>query len=281
MDSFVETRRPRVLLGCSGSVATLKVPELVAKLSEFAEVRLILSSTSAAHFLNKSRDYNPIFYDSFLTVGGLELVIQDDQEWDCWNRIGDPVVHIELRNWADVFILAPASANTIAKISSGIADTLLLAVLRAWDFKKPFLVAPAMNTVMWDHPVTLESIAKMNSWGCLLINPVSKLLACNQNGNGALAAVDDIISTAKQLLSQMRFSTPNEEEPIVLEFLHSEWISRKRQSAYRLQVEKLENKNYQWMHLRMGALTSSYANGVLTGLALATIIYMVAHRNRL
>lgn len=63
--------------------------------------------------------------------------------------MGDPVLHIELRRWADVLVLAPLSANTMAKVAHGLCDNLLTSVVRAWDYAKPMIVAPAMNTYMW------------------------------------------------------------------------------------------------------------------------------------
>lgn len=65
---------------------------------------------------------------------------QDEEEWRQWKVVGDPVLHIELRRWADVLLLAPLSANTLAKVSNGLCDNLLTCVVRAWDFAKPLLV---------------------------------------------------------------------------------------------------------------------------------------------
>lgn len=64
----------------------------------------------------------------------------DEDDWRSWQKVGDPVLHIELRRWADVLLLAPLSANTLAKAASGLCDNLLTCVVRAWDFKKPLLV---------------------------------------------------------------------------------------------------------------------------------------------
>lgn len=70
-------------------------------------------------------------------------------------------IRLDLRKWADAFIIAPLDANTLAKIANGLADNLLTCVARAWDFNKPFYFAPAMNTCMWEHPLTNEHVKKL------------------------------------------------------------------------------------------------------------------------
>ena len=74
---------------------------------------------------------------------------------------GDEVMHIEFRKWADILIVAPLDANTLAKFAVGIADNFLSCIFRAWDFAKPVILAPAMNTLMWDSPVTLRHLRQL------------------------------------------------------------------------------------------------------------------------
>lgn len=70
-----------------------------------------------------------------------------------WNKVGNPVLHMQLRKWADIVLIAPASADLLAKLSVGIADNLLLCTLRAKDLREtPCVICPAMNTIMWLHP---------------------------------------------------------------------------------------------------------------------------------
>jgi hypothetical protein len=102
------------------------------------------------------------------------------------------VLHIEMRRWADIIVVAPASANLIAKAANGISDNFVLSVIRAWDFSKPCVMCPAMNTAMWIHPSTKESLTKLQSWGWDVLGPVVKRLACNDRGNGAMVSVPDI-----------------------------------------------------------------------------------------
>ena len=99
-----------------------------------------------------------------------------------------------MRRWADILVVAPASANLISKASYGIADNFVLSVLRAWDFRKPCIICPAMNTAMWLHPTTKESLNRLKSWGYEILGPVEKILACNEKGNGAMVSVQDIKS---------------------------------------------------------------------------------------
>jgi phosphopantothenoylcysteine decarboxylase len=184
--------KKNIAICCSGSVATVKVPEIALKLSKTYNV-VIVCSKNALFFLSKAETYNPAIWLEFLEIGGYDLTIQDEDEWNIWNSIGDPVLHIEIRKWADCLLVAPASADLIAKASNGIADNLVLSVLRAWDFSKPCLLCPAMNTFMWDHPVTKPALDILRSWGWRTIDPVAKKLACNDVGTGALSPVDQII----------------------------------------------------------------------------------------
>lgn len=140
-------RKPRVLLGLSGSVATVKAEALVGLLSSWASVRVV-ATPSALRFL-------PQAAVAAHALAGAPL-LTDASEWAVWNRVGDTVVHIALRRWADVFVVAPLSANTLSLLAHGGADGLLACVARAWDWARPLLVAPAMNTAMWDHPFTAQ-----------------------------------------------------------------------------------------------------------------------------
>ena len=113
------------------------------------------------------------------------------------NGFAEEVIHIELVKWADVFVIAPCSANTLAKISNGICDNLLTCCARAWDLNdwfKCLVVAPAMNTNMWSHPCTQEHLNRLRGWGIKVVEPVMKKLYCGDIGIGALAHLDDIFN---------------------------------------------------------------------------------------
>lgn len=96
----------------------------------------------------------------------------DQDEWDGWNQRNDPVLHIELRKLADLLLISPLSANTMAKVSNGLSDNLLTSVFRCWDFKnkKPLLLAPAMNTLMYESPITgLQEKILKDTLGAIII----------------------------------------------------------------------------------------------------------------
>lgn len=144
------------------------------------------------------------------------LYLDADDEWKGWNKLGDPVLHIDLRDWADLLLIAPISAHTLAKLANGLCDDTLSCVVRAWDFGhgmrpgKPLLLAPAMNTAMWQHPLTQPQLRTIKGFwntsrylknGIAIIEPQEKKLACGEIGNGALASVDNIVSSCQQLLA--------------------------------------------------------------------------------
>jgi phosphopantothenoylcysteine decarboxylase len=162
------------------------------------------------------------FFDVQLVRDRLTL---DSDEWPTglYQR-GDAVRHIELRRWAELFLIAPLSANTLAKLAVGLSDNALTCVWRAWDWTRPVILAPAMNTLMWQHPFTkkhLRSIGADFGAGHVpghlqdsdLINqindrakkirivaPISKELACGDVGIGAMAEVPTILADVQQLL---------------------------------------------------------------------------------
>ncbi|CAE7546890.1 HAL3B, partial [Symbiodinium microadriaticum] len=147
-------------------------------------------------------EYNRIHWEKFLNLGGLDLCLYDEHEWS-WSGLGDPVLHIELRKWADVVVVAPASADIMAKAANGIADNLLLCVLRAWDTSKPSVMCPAMNTLMLRHPSMDTHMGTLRAFGWRFIESAVKALACGEAGNGALASVDTIVSTTRGIAGEM------------------------------------------------------------------------------
>jgi phosphopantothenoylcysteine decarboxylase len=171
----VNQARRRVLWGISGSVATIRADRLAAELLKIGEVQAVVTRRGR-HFLNPLPDSI--------------LVHDDESEWAVWSKLGDPVLHIELRRWADVLVIAPLTADALAKTANGICDTLLLSVARAWDFSKPMILAPAMNTFMWEHPTTAEHLRRVREWGVRVVDPVEKELACSDVGMGGMAPAD-------------------------------------------------------------------------------------------
>lgn len=188
-DQHATSRRPRILVAVSGSVATIKLSILAAQLTNFADV-CIIATPSSTHF----------FQESSLPAQCLP-VLTDNDEWTRWTMVGDPVLHIELRKWADMMIIAPLSANTLAKIANGLCDNLLTCVVRAWDFNKPLLIAPAMNTMMWDSPFTEQHIRSCVRVGMHVIGPVNKKLACGDIGTGGMAEPEMILEECRRFIA--------------------------------------------------------------------------------
>jgi len=174
---------PNILIACTGSVATIKLEPLVKEFQNHpdAQVKIIVTQ-HARHFIS---DFSDIKVP----------ILSDQDEWNTWKSMGDDVLHIELRRWADVVVVAPLSANTLAKIANGLCDNLVTCVLRAWDWEKPRWVAPAMNTHMYTHPLTEKHLQAVKELGFGVIGPVSKMLACGDLGIGGMSTVADIVET--------------------------------------------------------------------------------------
>ena len=136
-------------------------------------------------------------------------IYTDDDEWNSWKKRGDPVLHIQLKDWADVVLIAPLSANTLAKISHGLCDNLMTCILRAWEYRnagKFVLLAPAMNTAMWEHPVTNIQLKQIENFshaegGVTVIPPVIKELMCGVTGMGAMSSPHDIVCAVFKIFS--------------------------------------------------------------------------------
>ncbi|KAK3570741.1 hypothetical protein QTP86_025382, partial [Hemibagrus guttatus] len=137
----------------------------------------------------------------FYNVGEVPVpVYTDKDEWEMYKTRSDPVLHIELRRWAHLLVIAPLDANTLGKIASGICDNLLTCIVRAWDMSRPLLFCPAMNTAMWQHPITAQQVATLKSFGYVEIPCISKKLVCGDEGKGAMAEVSAIVDAIQQYL---------------------------------------------------------------------------------
>ncbi|CAG8569005.1 6130_t:CDS:2 [Paraglomus brasilianum] len=179
----------KVLIGATGSVASVKIPLIVSELSKCKNaVVKVVSTKHALHFFDREQ----------LKKDTGVAVLTDEDEWNLWNVMSDPVLHIELRNWADVFIICPLDANTLSKIANGLCDNLITCILRAWPQSKQVIVSPAMNTNMWEHPFTEKHLKVLvDELHMEVIPPVSKKLACGDTGVGAMAEVPTIVNYVK------------------------------------------------------------------------------------
>ncbi|ESN91617.1 hypothetical protein HELRODRAFT_70216 [Helobdella robusta] len=180
-----------ILIGCTGSVASLKIPKLVEELlaSKYKVCVKIVTTKHAQHFFDKN-------------VLPVEIFCDED-EWTTWKSVEDPILHIELRRWADILVIAPLDANTLGKIACGLCDNLLTCIVRAWQPDKPLLFAPAMNTMMWNHPITANQVQALKSFGYKEIPCIEKVLACRDKGLGAMAETATIVKKVEEHLEKM------------------------------------------------------------------------------
>ena len=162
--------KPKILILMSGSIACYKACGLVSMLIKNGYEVKVAASSSALKFIGEA------------TLEGLtgEPVLSD-----LWKK-GSAMEHIYLERWADLIIAAPASAHFINRIAHGIGDDLLSTLFLAHEFKKPFLIAPAMNTAMYLNPVTQKSLDTLKSFGIKILEAASGVLACGETGYGKL-----------------------------------------------------------------------------------------------
>ncbi|KAI8988866.1 flavoprotein [Pilobolus umbonatus] len=174
-------KKLNILIAGTGSVASIKIPTLVKLFQNRAEFKVKVAVTDASYFFIKDEKIDCEVY-------------RDKDEWSDWNKVSDPILHIELRNWADIMLIAPLDANTMAKIANGLCDNLLTCILRAWDGNKPVFAAPAMNTHMWNHRLTSKHLVVLEDDLLFeIIHPISKKLACGDTGIGAMAEPETIL----------------------------------------------------------------------------------------
>ncbi len=174
----MQLEQKNVLLGISGGIAAYKTPDLVRKLSaQGANLRVVMTD-SAKEFVS------PL---ALQAVSGNKIsnsLLDEDAE--------AAMGHIELARWADIFVVAPATANTIAKLTHGLADDLLTTLALATS--APIAIAPAMNQQMWAAPATTENCLKLQQRGVLQIGPASGEQACGDIGYGRMTEPEDIVT---------------------------------------------------------------------------------------
>lgn len=163
-------KKNKILFQLTGSIACYKACSVISKLVQNGfEVQTVCTS-NALKFIGKSTleglTHRPVYVDMFEEKFALE--------------------HIELTKWLDLAIICPASANIINKLASGIADDYVSTIFLAFDFSKPYLIAPAMNKNMLEHPATQKSIKTLESWGVKVLKTGSGFLACGDKGEGRL-----------------------------------------------------------------------------------------------
>lgn len=162
-----------ILLAGTGSVATIKYWRLMKALKELGDVKGIL--TTAAEFFAKKALTQDVLDDDLV-----DSLVTEQDEWN-WHEVGDPVHHIDLKDWADVLVIAPLTANTLTKMSVGIVDNLLTSVYYAWPMDKNIVLAPAMNTDMWNNPLTRKHLQELQDRHHFTRYPIDKEMSCDPN----------------------------------------------------------------------------------------------------
>lgn len=174
----------QVVLGVTGSIAAYKSGDIVRRLMERGCDVTVVMTKEAEEFITP------------LTLSALSGKQVYSRMFDA--QTGDGVMpHIRLAQDADVFLIAPATANVIAKLAHGLADDLLTCIALAT--KAAILIAPAMNTEMYENKIVQDNCRKLRSLGFKFIEPTSGKLACGITGVGHLADVDDIVKAVEKI----------------------------------------------------------------------------------
>ena len=173
-----------ILIILTGSIACYKSCSVISRLKQKGHNLKVVLSPSSLEFIGKA------------TIEGLtgETPITD------MYASGNTMDHINLARWADLVLVAPATANYINKIAYGLGDDLLTTLFLAHDFTKPFLIAPAMNTKMYLHPTTQASIQKLRAMNIEILEAASGVLACGEIGSGRLLEPELILEEIEKFL---------------------------------------------------------------------------------
>ena len=184
-----DVRLVKVVLGVSGGVAAYKAADLASKLTAAgAQVRTVMTENATRLVGAKTFEAvtgGPVYTDMW--QGGEEF------------KIG----HINLADWADVVVVAPATANIIGKFANGICDDLLSAVLCAC-WKKPMIIAAAMNEKMWTNPAVQKNVETLGRMGVTFVGPQRGRLACGEEGVGRMAEPQDILAAVGEMAARLK-----------------------------------------------------------------------------
>ena len=169
----------KILLGITGSIAAYRMPNFISQGRKAGHEFRVVVSEHALDFVAAQS----------LAIMSQHACYRDQDEWGD----SDSVLHIELAKWCEICLIAPLTANTLAKLANGLCDNLLTSVTRALG-EKPLIVAPAMNTRMWESPFTTEHLDQLSHhYELTVIPPTNKVLADGDEGPGALAEDDTIL----------------------------------------------------------------------------------------
>lgn len=177
--------KKNVLFLLSGSIACYKACAVVSRLAQSGVTVQTAATAAALKFVGAATleglSGRAVFSDVFQNGRALD--------------------HIELARAADLAIVCPATANTLNKLAAGIGDDVVGTFFLAWELKtKPWLVAPAMNAAMWEHPATKASNERLRSWGVRFLEPVEGSHACGEGGSGRLREPEEIVAEVQRVL---------------------------------------------------------------------------------
>jgi phosphopantothenoylcysteine decarboxylase len=179
------SKNKNIILGVTGSIAAHKAADLASLLTKQGCVVRVVMTADAQRFITalpfKTLSRHPVMTDLY----------DEEKGWE--------PAHIKLADEADLLLIAPATANIIAKLAHGIADDALTCVALALNPRAKILLAPAMNGKMWLHPATRENVAKLTQRGVKFIGPEEGMLSCGYEGIGRLWPVEKIAERALKL----------------------------------------------------------------------------------
>jgi phosphopantothenoylcysteine decarboxylase len=176
-----------IVLGVTGSIAAHKAVDLASLLVKAGHAVHVVMTADALRFIT------PL---PFKTLSRHAVVTDLYDEEEGWKP-----THITLADAADLLLIAPATANILAKMAHGLADDALTCIALALNPRAKLLIAPAMNGKMWQHPATQQSVATLTARGAHFVGPDSGLLSCGYEGVGRLEVVDQIAQRALALLA--------------------------------------------------------------------------------
>ena len=174
----------QITLAVTGSISAYKAADITSQLTKLGFEVKVLMTPAARNFITpltlQVLSKNPV---------GLDVMIEDDPQ---------RIEHIDIGKETDLFLVAPASANTIAKLAMGLADNMVTSTALALPQTTKKLLAPAMNTKMLEHPATQRNLKLLQDYGYQIIQPRHATLACGDQGAGALATVESIVKAVKE-----------------------------------------------------------------------------------
>ena len=173
-----------ILLAVTGSISAYKAADITSQLTKLGHQVKVIMTPAATAFITpltlQVLSKNPV---------GLDVMIEEDPQ---------RIEHIDIGKETDLFLVAPASANTIAKLAMGLADNMVTSTALALPQETKKILAPAMNTKMLEHPATQRNLKLLQDYGYQIIQPRHATLACGDQGSGALATVESIIKAVKE-----------------------------------------------------------------------------------